>query len=64
MRDCQSGPPARTTVSILREEHLDDFHHEAGIPGKSEAGQDALITNRERQYLQLRLTLNPRGSPW
>ncbi len=34
--------PATALMSILRDEHLEDLHHMAGILGKSEAAQKAL----------------------
>ncbi|MCC3246288.1 magnesium transporter [Methylocystis sp. WRRC1] len=43
--------PARALMSILRDEHLEDLHHMAGILGKSEAAQDALTAPPHRRAL-------------
>ena len=34
--------PAKSLISILRDEHIEDLHHLAGILGKSEAAKKAL----------------------
>ena len=36
--------PASALMSILRDEHLEDLHHMAGILGKSEAAKAALVS--------------------
>jgi magnesium transporter len=43
--------PAGALMSILRDEHLEDLHHMAGILGKSEAAQAALTAPPFRQSL-------------
>ena len=43
--------PASALMSILRDEHLEDLHHMAGILGKSEAAQAALTALPHRRAL-------------
>lgn len=43
--------PARALMSILRDEHLEDLHHMAGILGRSEAAKTALTESPYRQAL-------------
>ena len=43
--------PASALMSILRDEHLEDLHHMAGILGKSEAAQAALTAPPHRRAL-------------
>ncbi len=43
--------PARALMSILREEHLEDLHHLAGIFNKSEAAKEALTAAPPRRAL-------------
>ena len=43
--------PAAALISILRDEHLEDLHHMAGILGKSEAAKAALTAPPYRQAL-------------
>jgi magnesium transporter len=43
--------PASALVSILRDEHLEDLHHMAGILGKSEAAKAALTASPYRRAL-------------
>lgn len=43
--------PARALISILRDEHLEDLHHMAGILAKSEAAQAALTGSPWRRAL-------------
>ncbi len=43
--------PARALMTILRDEHLEDLHHMAGILGKSEAAKDALTAAPHRRAL-------------
>ncbi|MDF2973153.1 MAG: hypothetical protein K0R61_3603 [Microvirga sp.] len=42
---------ASALLSILRDEHLEDLHHMAGILGKSEAAKEALAGSPGRQAL-------------
>jgi magnesium transporter len=41
--------PASALISILRDEHLEDLHHMAGILGKSEAAKAALLAPPHRR---------------
>lgn len=41
--------PARALMTILRDEHLEDLHHMAGILGKSEAAKSALTAAPHRR---------------
>jgi magnesium transporter len=43
--------PASALISILRDEHLEDLHHMAGILGKSEAAKAALTAPPHRRAL-------------
>jgi magnesium transporter len=43
--------PAAALISILRDEHLEDLHHMAGILGKSEAAKVALTAPPHRRAL-------------
>ncbi|WP_119269539.1 magnesium transporter [Taklimakanibacter deserti] len=43
--------PATALMSILRDEHLEDLHHMAGILGKSEAAQKALSASPLRRAI-------------
>jgi magnesium transporter len=43
--------PASALISILRDEHLEDLHHMAGILGKSEAAKAALLAPPHRRAL-------------
>jgi magnesium transporter len=43
--------PARALLSILRDEHLEDLHHMAGIIGSSAAAQAALTAPPHRRAL-------------
>ncbi|MBM3625385.1 MAG: magnesium transporter, partial [Alphaproteobacteria bacterium] len=43
--------PARALMTILRDEHLEDLHHMAGILSKSEAAKDALTAAPHRRAL-------------
>jgi magnesium transporter len=43
--------PARALMTILRDEHIEDLHHMAGILGKSEAAKDALTAPPHRRAL-------------
>ena len=43
--------PASALISILRDEHLEDLHHMAGILGKSEAAKAALVAPPYRRAL-------------
>ena len=43
--------PAAALMSILRDEHLEDLHHMAGILGKSEAARAALTAPPHRRAL-------------
>jgi magnesium transporter len=43
--------PARALMSILRDEHIEDLHHMAGILNKSEAAKDALTAPPHRRAL-------------
>ena len=43
--------PAAALISILRDEHLEDLHHMAGILGKSEAARAALAAPPHRRAL-------------
>jgi magnesium transporter len=43
--------PASALISILRDEHLEDLHHMAGILGKSEAAKAALFAPPHRRAL-------------
>ena len=43
--------PASALISILRDEHLEDLHHMAGILGKSEAAKAALLRKLHRRAL-------------
>jgi magnesium transporter len=43
--------PARSLMSILRDEHIEDLHHMAGILNKSEAARDALTAPPHRRAL-------------
>jgi magnesium transporter len=43
--------PATALISILRDEHLEDLHHMAGILGKSEAAKAALLAPPHRRAL-------------
>jgi magnesium transporter len=43
--------PADALMSILRDEHLEDLHHMAGILGKSEAAKEALTAPPHRRAL-------------
>lgn len=43
--------PARALMTILRDEHLEDLHHMAGILGRSEAAKDALTAPPHRRAL-------------
>jgi magnesium transporter len=43
--------PASALISILRDEHLEDLHHMAGILGKSEEAKAALIAPPHRRAL-------------
>ena len=43
--------PAAALMSILRDEHLEDLHHMAGILGRSEAAQAALTAPPYRRAL-------------
>jgi magnesium transporter len=43
--------PAHALMSILRDEHLEDLHHMAGILGRSEAAQAALTAPPHRRAL-------------
>ena len=43
--------PADALMSILRDEHLEDLHHMAGILGKSDAAKDALSGPPHRRAL-------------
>ena len=41
--------PAGSLMSILRDEHVEDLHHMAGILSKSQAAKDALAASPLRQ---------------
>ena len=43
--------PAAALMSILRDEHMEDLHHMAGILGRSEAAQAALTAPPHRRAL-------------
>jgi magnesium transporter len=43
--------PAAALMSILRDEHMEDLHHMAGILGRSEAAQAALTAAPHRRAL-------------
>jgi magnesium transporter len=43
--------PAGALISILRDEHLEDLHHMAGILGKSESAKEALTAAPYRRAL-------------
>jgi magnesium transporter len=43
--------PAGALMSILRDEHLEDLHHMAGILGKSESAKEALTAPPHRRAL-------------
>jgi len=43
--------PATALMSILRDEHLEDLHHMAGILGQSEAAKEALTAPPHRRAL-------------
>jgi magnesium transporter len=43
--------PAKALISILRDEHLEDLHHMAGILGKTEAAKAALAAPPYRRAL-------------
>jgi magnesium transporter len=43
--------PASALISILRDEHLEDLHHMAGILGRSEAAKEALTAPPYRRAL-------------
>lgn len=43
--------PARALMTILRDEHIEDLHHMAGILHKSEAAQDALTAPPHQRAL-------------
>lgn len=43
--------PARTLMTILRDAHIEDLHHMAGILNKSEAAKDALTAPPHRRAL-------------
>jgi magnesium transporter len=43
--------PATALISILRDEHLEDLHHMAGILGQSEAAKAALMAPPHRRAL-------------
>ena len=43
--------PASALISILRDEHLEDLHHMAGILGQSEAAKAALMAPPHRRAL-------------
>ena len=43
--------PAGALMSILRDEHMEDLHHMAGILGKSEAAKKALTASPHRRAL-------------
>ena len=43
--------PAMALISILRDEHLEDLHHMAGILSKSEAAKAALLAPPHRRAL-------------
>jgi magnesium transporter len=43
--------PASALISILRDEHLEDLHHRAGILGQSEAAKAALMAPPHRRAL-------------
>lgn len=43
--------PARALMTILRDEHVEDLHHMAGILNKSEAAKDALTAPPHRRAM-------------
>lgn len=43
--------PAAALIAILRDEHMEDIHHMAGILGKSEAAREALTAPPHRRAL-------------